>query len=282
MNPLRAMAGWPVPRAAGAVVHRDTGVVERFGPTEEPFALASVTKPLFALASLVAVEDGSLDLQAPAGPPGATVEHLLAHASGLGPDSDEVLAPPGRRRIYSNAGFDALGVALRDASGLAPHEWWAEGLAQPLGLRTATLAPEASPASAGWASVEDLCRVALLLLGHPEVPALLAPATMAGATAVIFPGIRGVVPGWGSFDPCDWGLGFELKTTKQPHWTPPSASPATFGHFGSSGTFFWVDPVAGIALVCLTDRPFGEWATTAWPDLGTSVLAAWGKATATE
>ena len=28
---------------------------------------------------------------------------------------------------------------------------------------------------------------------------------------------------------------------------------ATFGHFGRSGTFLWVDPEAGIALACLTD-----------------------------
>ena len=34
-------------------------------------------------------------------------------------------------------------------------------------------------------------------------------------------------------------------------------SPATFGHFGGAGTFLWVDPVADLALVVLTDREFG-------------------------
>ena len=52
----------------------------------------------------------------------------------------------------------------------------------------------------------------------------------------------------------------ELKDAKQPHWTGSANTPATFGHFGGAGTFLWVDPVATVALVCLTDRDFGPWA----------------------
>ena len=44
-----------------------------------------------------------------------------------------------------------------------------------------------------------------------------------------------------------------------------SSSPRTFGHFGQSGTFLWVDPDAGAAAVVLTDRDFGPWAIEAWP-----------------
>ena len=47
-----------------------------------------------------------------------------------------------------------------------------------------------------------------------------------------------------------------------------------FGHFGRAGTFLWVDPVAGVALVCLTDRPFGARALPRWPALSDAVLAA--------
>ena len=97
---------------------------------------------------------------------------------------------------------------------------------------------------------------------------------MAEAAAVAFPGLRGVLPGFGLPDPCDWGLGFELRDRKSPHWTGARNSPATFGHFGRSGTFLWVDPVAGLALACLTDRPFGAWAGEAWPALSDAVLAA--------
>ena len=82
---------------------------------------------------------------------------------------------------------------------------------------------------------------------------------------VQFPGLDGVLPGFGKQTPNDWGLGFELRDAKSPHWTGARNSPRTFGHFGRSGTFLWVDPDAGVALACLTDRNFGDWAKEAWP-----------------
>ena len=83
-----------------------------------------------------------------------------------------------------------------------------------------------------------------------------------------------MVPGLGSYDPNPWGLGFELKDAKSPHWTAPSGSPRTFGHFGGAGTFLWVDPDAGVACVVLTDREFGDWAPPLWSALSADVLAA--------
>ncbi len=56
--------------------------------------------------------------------------------------------------------------------------------------------------------------------------------------------------------PNDWGLGFELRVHKSPHWAGSRSSPGTFGHFGQSGTFLWVDPVAGAACIALTTRDF--------------------------
>jgi CubicO group peptidase (beta-lactamase class C family) len=108
------------------------------------------------------------------------------------------------------------------------------------------------------------------------LPTLLPPGVVAAAAAVAYPGLRGVLPGFGLQDPCDWGLGFELKSTKRPHWTGSRNTPGTFGHFGGSGTFVWVDPTAGLALVALTDRMFGLWAVEAWPAFGDAVLAAAG------
>ncbi|HET9117498.1 MAG TPA: hypothetical protein VFN75_05390, partial [Pseudonocardiaceae bacterium] len=49
-------------------------------------------------------------------------------------------------------------------------------------------------------------------------------------------------------------------------------SPETFGHFGQSGTFLWVDPVVGAACIALTDRDFGPWARDAWPRFSDAVL----------
>jgi CubicO group peptidase (beta-lactamase class C family) len=89
---------------------------------------------------------------------------------------------------------------------------------------------------------------------------------------VQFSGLGGVLPDVGRFDPNDWGLGVELRDGKQPHWTGGRNSARTFGHFGGSGTFLWVDPDADVACACLTDREFDAWALDAWPRLSDAVL----------
>jgi CubicO group peptidase (beta-lactamase class C family) len=108
-------------------------------------------------------------------------------------------------------------------------------------------------------------------------PTLVSAETLAEATTVQFPGLVGVVPGFGRQEPNDWGLGFELRDHKSPHWTGSRNSVSTFGHFGRSGTFIWVDPEAGVALAGLTDRDFGDWAKTAWPTLSDAVLEELGR-----
>ena len=115
---------------------------------------------------------------------------------------------------------------------------------------------------------EDLAALAREL----QAPQRIAEETLDEARAVQFPGLAGVVPGFGRQDPNDWGLGLELRDAKSPHWTGARNSPRTFGHFGRSGTFLWVDPDAGVALGVLTDRPFGDWAADAWPRLADAVL----------
>ena len=66
----------------------------------------------------------------------------------------------------------------------------------------------------------------------------------------------------------------ELKDGKPGHWTGALTSPGTFGHFGGSGTFLWVDPERELALVCLTDREYGPWALDAWPHFSDDVIEA--------
>jgi CubicO group peptidase (beta-lactamase class C family) len=90
---------------------------------------------------------------------------------------------------------------------------------------------------------------------------------------VAYPGLDGVLPGYGRQSPNDWGLGCEIRGTKDPHWTAAANSPPTFGHFGQSGSFLWVDPDAGVACASLADTPFGPWAVAAWPRLSAAVLA---------
>lgn len=275
MGALEAIDDWPVAHAAAAVCTR-AGIVERHqrdahdgdGRSDgRVFAWASVTKLVTALAALIAVEEGSVGLDQPAGPQGSTVRHLLAHASGLAPDDNQVLAKPGTRRIYSNAGFETLAAAVEQATGITFADYATEAVFAPLGMRTARFT--GSPAAGVEGTIDDLAALAVELLE----PTLVAPETLAEATAVAFPGLAGVLPGFGKQDPCDWGLGFELKDAKSPHWTGARNGPGTFGHFGRSGTFLWVDPAAGVATAVLTDQEFGPWAAEAWPALADAVLA---------
>jgi CubicO group peptidase (beta-lactamase class C family) len=267
---LDVIDDWPVSRVAAGILGPD-GTVTTRGPVDEPFALASVTKPLAALAVLVAVEEGTLDLDqtvtADGLRDGVTVRHLLAHASGLAFDRRESIALPGHRRIYSNVGFDVLGEVLEAASGLPTATYLHEAWCQPLGLAGTRL--EGSPAHAARSTVADLLVVADQLLR----PTLLAPQTIEAARTEQFVGLDGVLPGFGRQRPNPWGLGFELRGHKHPHWTGQANSPATFGHFGRAGTMLWVDPVWGGALVVLTDRDFGPWAAQRWPELADAVLA---------
>ncbi len=115
---LRSVLDWPVAHAGAAVVG-PSGVLARVGATDRAFVLASVTKPLAALAALVAVEEGALDLADPVDEqllPGATVEHLLAHASGLAPEGRLRSFPPATRLVYSNVGYELLGDVVGTAA----------------------------------------------------------------------------------------------------------------------------------------------------------------------
>jgi CubicO group peptidase (beta-lactamase class C family) len=127
---------------------------------------------------------------------------------------------------------------------------------------------EGSPASGAASTATDLARFAAELLA----PTLIAAATLDSATSVQFAGLDGVLPGFGRQSPNDWGLGFELRDGKHPHWTAPTGSPRTFGHFGRSGTFLWVDPDARVACVYLGDADFGPWAASTWPAFSATVL----------
>jgi CubicO group peptidase (beta-lactamase class C family) len=263
---------WPAAHGGAAVVTRDH--VERLWvpgtEAEAEWEIASVTKLLTAMAALAATESGYLDLDQRVDSEGATARHLLAHASGL----PQVIGqsrrrPVGERRIYSNAGFRLLGEVVADAVGTSFPGWLASSVLDPLGMGQTRLADrlgvKEDPAAGVWTTMADLVTFARCLLdrGAPVVRAEL----FAEATTVQFPGLAGLLPGVGRFDPNDWGLGFELHDGKRPHWMGERRSPAAFGHFGASGCFLWVDPDAELAAVGVSDRHFddGRWAMRTWP-----------------
>ncbi|TLH66460.1 serine hydrolase domain-containing protein [Mycolicibacterium aubagnense] len=268
MTALELLDSWPVPHAAAAVVS-PAGPVAAHGPVDRAFRLASVTKPLVARAAQIAVEEGVVELDTPAGPPGSTVRHLLAHTSGLAMQTPDVIATPGSRRIYSNAGFAVLAQVLEHESGIEFGQYLREAVFEPLGMADSDLPGGADTAGYGaWSTVTDLAAFTRELLR----PTLVSTPMHADAISVQFPGLDGVLPGFGPQRPNDWGLGFEIRDGKSPHWTAATNSGRTFGHFGQSGTFLWVDPEADLALVVLTDRDFGDWTHAVWPDVSAAVL----------
>jgi len=239
--------------------------------------------PVVAGSALVAVERGLLDLDAPAGAgtahgpagagtaramlPGATVRHLLVHASGIAFDSDAVLAAPGTRRIYSNRGIEILGERLQEATATPLERWVETTVLEPLGM-SSVLVP-GSPAHSGEGTARDLA----VFAGELAAPRLIGASLAAEATSVVFPGLDGVLPGYGRQAPNDFGLGVEVRGHKHPHWTGRAGSPATFGHFGQSGSFIWVDPEARRQAVFLGERRFAAVHKDNWPDLCDQILA---------
>lgn len=270
---------WPVGSAAAAVLGVDSGssaVIQlgTKGAMDEVFELASVTKLLTAAGALLAVEEGAVELDEPTEPEGATVRHLLAHASGIDFAEHKVRAKPGERRIYSSAGYEILADHIEAATGMAFADYLAEGVFAPLRMNSTELTGSAGHGARS--TVGDLQEFAAEMLK----PRLLDASTWREATTVQWPELYGIVPGYGMFKPCPWGLGPEIRAAKSPHWTGERNSAATFGHFGQAGTFLWVDPQAsgsgieGVAVVVLTDRDFGDWAKPLWPALSDAVLDA--------
>ncbi len=271
IHSLDVIQQWPVDNAAAVVLSgKNPGEGDRIrgfsGDQSHVFPLASVTKLLCAYAILVAVEEEAVELDGPAGPEGSTVRHLLAHASGLAFAERVVQAPVASKRIYSSAGFEVLAELVSRETEIEFADYLAEAVFAPLGMASAALV---GPAGHGaQASADDLAKFAAELLS----PTLISTQTFAEATTVQFPGLNGILPGYGSQRPNDWGLGFEIRGDKRPHWTGLENSAATFGHFGQSGTFLWVDPTIDTACVVLTDRDFGDWAKPLWTELSDGVV----------
>lgn len=264
MKALAAIDSWGARTAAAGVVACD-GVRATYGQRDAELRWASVTKLLTGLAVLVAVEEGTVDLDEPAGPEGSTLRHLLAHASGLAPEAGPPLMAPETRRIYSNYGIELAAALVAERAEIDFAGYFRDAVAQPLALAGAL---HGSPAWGYRGPLDDLLAFARELLA----PTLVAAETLAEATSVQFPGLSGVLPSWGRMEPNDWGLAFELRDAKSPHWAGTLSSPRTFGHFGAAGTFLWVDPDADLALGVLTDREFGDWAKEAWPPFSDSVF----------
>ncbi len=227
---------------------------------------ASVTKIATALTVLDAVQEGVVSLDDPAGPPGATLGDLLSHASGYIFDSERVICRPRRHRIYSNSGINAAAAHLAAATGRPFKDELHDRVLDLLDLRHTWLVGQ--PASGMWSRIGDLATLAQELL----TPRLILPRVVELASTPVLPELGGVLPGFGRQLPNTWGYGCEIRDRKSPHWTAARNSPATFGHFGMSGSFCWVDRQARLACVFLCDRDFDDWAVRWWPVFSGRIL----------
>src|SRR5689334_12871325 len=145
------------------------------------FPWASVTKLATTVAVLVACEEGIVELDEAAGPPGSTLRHLLAHASGLAFDEPAAIAEPGRRRIYSNTGFEVAAALVAERAEMPFGAYFEHAWGFPLG---------GSPASGVEATLEQLLTVVRELLA----PTRLSRDLLEEAASVQFPGLDGVLP----------------------------------------------------------------------------------------
>ena len=287
---MGAIEIWPRYCVAIAVSsHKGTVMA---GETTKIFPWASVTKVLTSFALLLAYEEGTVSLDEPVGLDGladeVSIRHLLSHSSGLGPNQsvrtkspislparysiptdEQPLAPCGTKRIYSNLGFDLLAKVLQERAEMRFFDYLQEGILDPLKIEMSEFGDgSSSPAWGAKATISELITLAREFL----YPHLLAPETVEIARTVQFPGLSGVLPGYGLQANNDWGLGLEIKDSKSPHWTGSMNTPEAFGHFGQSGSFVWIDPKLELCFAYLSERPFDNWAKEHWPTISDYVI----------
>lgn len=282
---LQTINTWPVEHAAGVVLQGQEEMAN-YGDMGHMYDLASVSKLLSAYAVLVACEEGAFELddQVPESVASAfetppTVRELLAHASGVGFAAAMPEKPARQRRIYSSAGYEMLADTVEALTGIRFASYADEALNQTLRM---SVNFSGSAGHGFQASAADLAVFAREVLE----PRLLSEEMLGEALRVQFPGLDGIVPGYGRQKPCPWGLGFELfgedrdasgdSAVKQPHWLGENMPAHIAGHFGQSGTFFWVDRETSVAAIVLTDKAFGPWAKERWAPFNEALWEALG------
>lgn len=225
---------------------------------------ASVTKMAVAMAMGIETDWGLHDFTEVVGPRGANLANLLSHSSGLGLEEGDPVVPVGTRRVYSNYGVELAVAAVVGENSAA--EWLSDRVFAQLGMTSTVLSGR--PAAGVEGSTRDMATLALAWLRADG----LAASTRDRMIRPYIPDLAGIVPGFGRFDPCPWGLGPEVRGQKQ-HWMGdwPSAS---FGHFGQSGSLMLLNVEEGIGVVATTTEVFGGWAVALWPEWTSAVRAA--------
>jgi CubicO group peptidase (beta-lactamase class C family) len=249
-----------------------------------PKPWASVSKLVAAVGVHIGIEDGSLALGSGLGDFDIPVEELLSHASGLAtgeandprlvtPDNIEPSIAPRTRRIYSNIGYELLGRGLERVSSMAYRDYIREAVFEPAGMVGTSVDPELATTGAAFGlsgTIDDLVKLVRVL----SVPSILADVSLLRLRTPFLGELPGVLPGFGLQTPNPWGLGAEVRGHKVAHWMGTLVSEASYGHFGQSGSYLWIDPSQQCFAVFLGAKPFGTWAKERWPSINDAVMRA--------
>jgi CubicO group peptidase (beta-lactamase class C family) len=291
---------------------------------DDRFVVASLTKPVVAMAVLRLAEMGKFSLNdrvseflpeyddPPKRP--TTLRHLLTHTSGL-PDSlptnvalrrahaplsrfvEGACAisldfPPGRGVQYQSLGYALLGEIIARVSGKSCGEFLRDQFFEPLGMSDTSLGADAELSNAefpdrlaeirvpkemegggdwNWNSaywrrfgapwgglistIEDLAKFCAMMLqgGRGDNGPVLSPAAVLGATTNQLDGFHDIPETDRRTRP--WGFGWRLNWPAHAASFGDFLSPQSFGHWGATGTLFWIDPPRRLSAVLLSTQP---------------------------
>jgi CubicO group peptidase (beta-lactamase class C family) len=301
-----------VDRAGGTEVCRAYGFADRAhgvrNTVDTQFATASATKTLTALTMMSLVERGTLSLDTPARSllgddlpliaDDVTIEHLLAHRSGIGDYLDEdnvhdvseyVMTVPvhelattekflavlgghetvsaaGERFQYNNGGYVVLALLAERASGVGYHELVRTLVCEPAGMAdTAFLRSDELPgrAALGYLSVDGLRTNVLHLpvLGTGDGGIYSTAADLSAFWDALFSG-RVVSP-----------AGVAEMVRPRSDWPEESKRYGLGFHLGATGEEVWLEGYdAGVSFISqrypsssVTYTVISNWSDGAWP-----------------
>ncbi len=218
------------------------------------------------------------------------------------------VVPTGSKVEYSNVAYGLLGIIIQAVSGFSFADFMRTRVFTPLGMRSTMIAPEGSlttrivhvagtrdpgdpferfnssyartlthPAGVAVGTALDTARFFQLFLDHGRLPhggRLLAPATVQAMLTNQTAGLRGGIEGFTTWPDCAWGLGFDLRGQKRPHFSGDFSDATTFGHTGVAGTFAWADPTRELVCVMLANQMlYNGWFAPHWARFSNAVVA---------
>ncbi len=245
------------------------------GSASGRYAFASVTKLFSTYVVADAVLSGFISFEDVIDDPyfdkgDVTLADLMSHASGVRPVPLECFEPR-QKRIYTNEAFQYAGDFLirrlgRQFKGVTVGQLFEEGLGSHL---STTIDIAGSCANSATGTFDDLVK----FLAEMRIPTFLDRQMHEFLVTPHCEDLPGILPGWGHYDRNLFGIGYEIKGEKSPHWSGACSSSSTFGHFGQSGTFVFHDPMHSVSVACVTNEAFGPWAKEAYPQMCDEIYA---------